>query len=373
MGTELRKVDHLRLVVDRDVEHPATTLLESVLVEHLAAPEVDYDEADTRLTFLGKTLEAPIMVAGMTGGHPVAERVNCDIASVVEELGLAMGVGSQRAALERPSPEVVESFRAARRCAPTAPLVANVGFAQVATSYGARELVRAVEMIDADALAIHLNPGQEVAQPEGDRRFRGFVEKLERLLDELPVPVIVKETGHGIGYSVALTLSSVGVRYFDVSGAGGTSWIRVEAYRAAQRGDEPGRAAAEAMAGWGIPTALSIVEVRWAAPHACIIASGGIRSAMDAVRALALGADLVGLALPVLRAYSRGGRRAVRTLLESVARGVRMAMVLTGSRSLDELRAARVHLLEPLRGLVEASGIDLKLYMSVRAAHRNRC
>lgn len=373
MGLGPRKLDHLRLAIDSDVEHPGTTWLEMVGLVHVAAPELDPAEVSTSTRFLGRELTAPVMVAGMTGGHPATADVNCAIARAVEELGLAMGVGSQRAAIERPEPRVVESFRAARRCAPTAPIVANVGMAQLAGGYGVRELVRAVEMIDADAVAVHLNVGQEVVQPEGDRSFRGVVDAIARLADEIDVPLIVKETGHGLSKEVVMELHARGVDYFDVAGAGGTSWVIVEGLRARAAGYELAAAIAEDYAAWGHPTALSIVESRWAAPSACIIASGGIRSSLDALKALALGADVVAVALPVVRAYAAGGLGAVRAYLERLVKGITFGMVMVGARTLDELRRRPLILSGALADAMGQRGIDVKLYMSARSAVPHRC
>ncbi len=371
--TPLRKIDHLRLAADRDVEHRGSTLLENVVLEHMAAPELDLDDVDLSITFLGKRVRAPLMVTGMTGGHPLTASINCSIAEAVEELGLAMGVGSQRAALENPDTRVVESFKAARKCAPTAPIIANIGMAQLASGLSVEALEKLIEMVEADAIAVHLNVGQELAQPEGDRRFKGFIERLAEVVESLSRPVIVKETGHGISGRLAYRLSSVGVRYFDVSGAGGTSWIRVEAYRLKARGLEAEAKAAEQLSDWGVPTALSIMEVRWAAPASCVIASGGIRTGLDAARAIALGADLAGVALPVLRAYVESGLKGVRTLLESMVNAMKAAALMAGAKRVEELRRLPILLLEPLRSLAAGRGIDLELYMWVRSSYLHRC
>ncbi|MET1101397.1 MAG: type 2 isopentenyl-diphosphate Delta-isomerase [Pyrodictiaceae archaeon] len=367
--TRLRKLDHIRITIDSDIEHHGTSLLEEVFLTHQAIPETSLDDIDSSIEFLGKRINAPIMVTGMTGGHEATAKINCDIASVVEELGLAMGVGSQRAAIENKS--LSWTFKAARDCAPSAPLVANIGAPQLAEGYGVREVIEAIEMIDADAIAIHLNAAQEVFQPEGNRNFAGVIDKIAEIVDSIEKPVIVKETGHGISYEVAYRLASKGVRYFDVSGAGGTSWVLVERYRG--REDALETISAEVYGSWGIPTALSIIETRWAAPSSCIIASGGIRTGLDALRSITLGANLAGLALPAIRAYARSGRSGVHRLLERIVYEFRVGMFLTGCRSIECLHRLRIGIGPRLRSLASQRGIHVDLYLWLREAFSARC
>lgn len=367
--TRLRKLDHIRITVDSPIEHTGTTLFENIYLEHNALPEINFSEIDLSTPFLGKKMKAPLIVTGMTGGHPVASEINCAIAEAAEELGLGMGVGSQRAAIEDPS--LAPTFRAARDCGPSIPLIANIGAPQLVKGYGVREAEKAVEMIEADALAVHLNAAQEVFQPEGDTDYQGVVDKIVELVDRLSVPVIVKETGHGLGYEAVYRLHSLGVDYFDISGSGGTSWILVEKYRRRARGDELYADAADTYSYWGIPTALALVESRWAAPSACIIASGGIRTGLDAAKALALGADIAGTALPVIRAYAAGRREGVKRLLEKMVFELRVAMFLTGCRTLECLKTTkRILVTGLLKELVEAKRIRLDYYMEARKAPR---
>ncbi len=368
-ATRLRKLDHIRVTVDSRVEHRGTTLLEDAALVHNSLPELGFDEVSLRTRLLGKEVEAPLMVTGMTGGHPVTGEINCAIAEAVRELGLAMGVGSQRAAIE--DEKLADTFRAARRCGGDIPLVANIGAPQLVKGYGLAEAERAVEMIEADALAVHLNPAQEVFQPEGDTDYRGVVEKIVELADKLSVPVIVKETGHGLSYELVLSLHGAGIDYFDVSGSGGTSWILVEKYRRIAKGEELYAAAADTYSYWGVPTALSIIESRWAAPSACIIASGGIRSGLDAAKAIALGADIAGMALPVIRAYAAGRKQGVKQLLEKTVFELRVALFLTGCKDIDCLKTTkRLVVTGRLHGLVEARGIPLDYYLEARRAPR---
>jgi len=362
-ATPERKLDHIRVVLDSPVEHEAGTLLGEVVLIHQAVPETDLSSIDTRVVFLGYRLEAPLIVTGMTGGHEAAARINCAIAEAVAELGLGMGVGSQRAALEHP--ELAETYRVARRCGGDGfPLIANIGAPQLVKGYGVEEARKAVEMIGADALAVHLNAAQEAFQPEGDTDYRGVLDAVARLVEELDVPVIVKETGHGIGYEAALALRARGVRFLDVSGAGGTSWVRVEEYRALAKGDPVLAASAATYRDWGIPTAQAVAEARWAAPDACIIASGGIRTGLDAAKAIALGADLAGTALPVIRAYAEGGTEAVKRLLATMVHELRTALFLAGARSLRELRGKPIQLGTLLAERLRQRGIDPRLYLA---------
>lgn len=360
--TPLRKLDHIRVVLDSRVEHiNKTTLFEHVELEHIAMPEIDMDHIDTSTVFLGKKLAAPIVVTGMTGGHRVAADINCAIAKAVQELGLAMGVGSQRAAIEKP--ELSWTFRIARECGPDVPLIANIGAPQLVKGYGIDEIKKAIEMIDADAVAIHLNAGQEAFQPEGDTNYSGVLEKVADIVAKLEKPIIIKETGHGLSYDVVLALRSIGVKFFDVSGAGGTSWIRVEMYRARARSINRLARGASVFTDWGIPTLQALIETRWAAPDSCIIASGGIRTGLDVAKSIALGSDMAGVALPVIRAYGSHGVKGVKEFLEQIIFELRVAMFLTSASTLSELRRRPVRISPLIKQQLELRGIDTELYL----------
>ena len=359
-----RKLDHLVLTAYYRVEHTKTTLLEEVHLVPRAAPEASLDAVDASIELFGKRLRAPIIVSGMTGGHPAAAEVNRAIAEAVEELGLAMGVGSQRAALRDPS--LAETYRVARRAAPTAVIIGNIGAAQL-REMSIEDVERLVEMIEADALAVHLNIPQELFQPEGDRVFSGVLDAIARLVERLKVPIVVKETGHSIDPATVAALAAIGVEYIDVSGAGGTSWVRVEELRARNAGLEVLAEEAGTYRDWGLPTALAVMAARWAAPTTCIIAGGGIRSGLDALRALALGADAVSTALPVLRAYASSGGEGVKRLLARMVDELRKGMLMVGARSIRELYAARV-LLGPRLSALASQLLDTALYDSARRA-----
>jgi isopentenyl-diphosphate delta-isomerase len=331
-----RKADHLALTASGEVDfRRTTTLLEDVRLVHQSLPELAADELDLATTLVGRTLRAPVVVSGMTGGTAEAQVLNADLAWAADRLGIAFGLGSQRAMALHP--ELLPTFQV-RHAAPDVLLLANVGVVQ-ARELGidrVRELVRAV---GADALCVHLNPAMELIQEDGDRDFRGALETISRLIDGAGVPVIAKETGCGLSLQAARALRRAGVGTVDVSGAGGTSWVAVEARRA-----RPGSAArdlGEELWDWGIPTAVSVALC--AGEGLEVIATGGLRSGLDVARALALGASAGGLAAPVLRAHREGGREGALAYLERVVAGVRTVALLTGCRrALDLRRAPRV-------------------------------
>lgn len=326
-----RKVDHLDLCADEDVEYRGkTTLLEDVDLLHDSLPELSVAELNTSTTVMGKSLAAPLLITGMTGGAEQASRINRILAQTAQELGLAFGVGSQRAMLR--DRQLADTYRV-RDVAPDILLFGNIGAVQAAamTTGEAGDLVDA---IGADALCIHLNPGQEIIQPEGDRDFRGCLDGIARLVDELDRPVVVKETGCGLSWRTLDRLKEAGVDWVDTSGAGGTTWIGVETLRTPPQE----RSVGELFWEWGVPTAASIV---WARERQFrVIGSGGLRTGLDAARAIALGADLAGMALPWLRAAHNGGVDAAMEFGQHTVRVLQTAMLLTGSRDLVALRQA---------------------------------
>ncbi len=360
--TSSRKMEHIRMVAEAGVESRESTLLEYVRIVHNPLPEIDLDDVDLTTSFCGtsKKLRAPLMITGMTGGHPDVAWINRELASLAEEMGIAFGVGSQRAAIEDPG--LAHTFSIAREAAPSTVVVANLGAPQLSRGYGVREARRAVEMIGADALAIHLNPGQEAYQDEGDPYYSGVLERIIEIADSLDVPVIVKETGTGIPGEVIRLLYRSGVKCFDVSGLGGTNWIKVEVLRSKKRHGAPLRPAGPLSDYWGNPTAVSIVEARLAAPGGYIIASGGVRNGLDAGRSIALGADMAGVALPVLRALLSGGRNSARRLLESIAYQLRTILFMTGSKRVEDLWLAPIVVHGRLRGELESRGVDVDWY-----------
>ncbi len=342
---EQRKHSHLELCARAPVEHVGkTTLFEDVELIHNALPDLSWNELDTSLEFLGKRLRAPIVITGMTGGTGDAFAVNRDLATVAEELGIGFGLGSQRAMEAEPSTAWTYQVR---DFAPSTLLLANIGLTQAA-QHRPDTIEALVRAVGADALCVHLNPAQELIQPEGDRDFRHGTATFARLAQSCSVPIVAKETGCGVSPEVAHRLVRAGVRVIDVSGAGGTSWVKVETLRA----DGRGRRLGETFQNWGIPTAAALASVRDCG--AVLIASGGIRSGLDMAKALALGATLCGAALPVFRAYRAGGKEAAANLIQDLIRGLKTAMLLSGSRNLAELRSKPVVVGTQLRTWIEA-------------------
>lgn len=329
-----RKEDHIRIVLDRKSSQSVlTTGLEQVRFLHDALPELALDEIDLSLGFLGRRISAPVLVSSMTGGPARTAEINHNIAAACQALRLPFGVGSQRVALDHGGlaglgPEL-------RRIAPDVPIFGNLGAAQLRGADAFDKARRAVEMIEADALFIHLNPLQEAVQPEGDRDWRGLFDRIAALAGTLGVPVAVKEVGFGLSGALCSRLHEAGVGILDVAGAGGTNWARVEAARA-----EPGRQGLGAtFADWGIPTAAAIQAARAAAPDATIIGSGGLSSGLDVARALRLGADLGGVAAGVL-ADAIASQAELEARLSTVIEELRITCFCTGSHDLAALRQA---------------------------------
>lgn len=327
-----RKTEHLRISLEENVRfRNLTTGLERYRFVHQALPEINRDDIDLSTTLLGKELSAPLIISSMTGGTEEAETINKNLALAAQIHGLGMGVGSQRAALEEPS---LSHTYQVRDVAPDILLLANLGAVQLNYGYGVEHCQRAVEMIEADALILHLNPLQEALQPEGNTDFSGLLAKIEKVCRELSMPVMVKEVGWGISEEVARRLADSGVAAIDVAGAGGTSWSEVEMYRA---DSETLRRIAAAFADWGIPTAESIQMARRGAPGVTLIASGGIRTGVEAAKAIALGADAVALATPFLQPATVSPE-AVGEKVWEILEGLRTAMFCLGARNLQELK-----------------------------------
>src|ERR1700689_1872721 len=318
-----RKAGHLTLCAEEDVGfRTRTTLLEQVRLVHDALPDMALGDVDTSVTLFGKTLRAPLVIASMTGG-------------TAEERGYGFGLCSQRAMLVRPAAGA--SYRV-RQIAPGTLVLGNVGVVQ-ARAMTTSEVRVLCDEVGADALCVHLNPAMELVQPGGDRDFSQGLATIARLVRDVGLPVIVKETGCGIGPSVGRRLREVGVKHVDVSGAGGTSWVGVETRRAEAAGDAGARALGEALWDWGIPTAASVALLA-AQGFETIVATGGVGTGLDVARAIALGATAAGIARPVLRALAAHGRAGAMSFLDGVEAELRAAMLLTGSRDVAALRRA---------------------------------
>jgi isopentenyl-diphosphate Delta-isomerase len=330
-----RKADHIKINLEKDVRSALTTGLEKYHFIHEALPELDLARIDTSLSLFTRRLAAPILISSMTGGTVDAETINLRLAEAAQEMKIAMGVGSQRVAIQ--NPEQVKTFQV-RRVAPDILLFANLGAVQLNYGYGLDQCRRAVDMIQADALILHLNPLQEAVQDAGDTNFVGLAKKIEEICKKLGVPVLVKEVGWGISERSAKLLADCGVQAVDVAGAGGTSWSQVEMHRAP---DEFTRELAATFVGWGIPTADSILNVRKAAPEMTIFASGGIKDGLDIAKCLALGATLGGMAGQFLKAAAISTKSVVQ-MMKLTKRQIEVTMFAAGVAALEGLKVGKL-------------------------------
>ncbi len=329
--TQKRKAQHLEICLDTQaVTGPMGTGLDRYRFIHNALPEIDLDEIDLGVTFLGRRLAAPILISSMTGGFDRARKINRNLAAAAQKLGLAMGVGSQRVALEEPV--AADSFRV-RDVAPDILLFGNLGAVQLNYGYTVEHCRRAVEMIGADGLILHLNALQEAAQPEGNRNFKGLTAKIAEVCRQAEFPVVVKEIGSGISADVAIRLREAGVRAIDVAGRGGTSWYTVEARRAVGVKEEP----KATFSAWGIPTEEALVQVRQAVPDIPLVASGGIRTGLDMAKCLALGADLAALGQPLLASALESPDKVVQ-FLRGIIHEIKVAMLCAGAVNIPALK-----------------------------------
>lgn len=332
---EERKADHIKISLEKDVRSALTTGLEKYHFIHEALPELNLDEVDTSLTLFGKRLDAPILISSMTGGTPQAGTINRRLAEAAQSTRTAMGVGSQRAALEDKSQ--AKTFQV-RKYAPDILLFANLGAVQLNYGYTIDHCRRAVDMIQADALYLHLNPLQEAVQAGGDTNFKGLAKKIEEICKKLEVPVIAKEVGWGISERTAKLLADCGVAAIDVAGAGGTSWSQVEMHRAP---DEFTRELAATFVGWGIPTAESISNVKKAVPEMIIFASGGLKDGLGIAKCIALGATLGGMAGNFLKAVAVSTEKAVE-MMKLTKRQIEVTMFACGVEKLEGLKAGKL-------------------------------
>jgi len=326
-----RKADHIKINLEKDVRSALTTGLENYNFTHEALPELDLNRIDTSLELFGKKLNAPILISSMTGGTEEAGEINQRLAEAAQEVGIAMGVGSQRAALEHP--EQIPTFSITRKVAPDILLFANLGAVQLNYGYNIDQCRKAVEMIGADALILHFNPLQEAVQDAGDTNFEGLAKKVEEVCKQIEAPVIAKEVGWGISEKTAKLLADCGVSAIDVAGAGGTSWSQVEMHRAP---DEFTRQLAATFVGWGIPTSDSILNVKKAVSDMTIFASGGLKDGLDIAKCIALGATLGGMAGNFLKAAAVSTEKTVE-MMKLTKRQIEVTMFNTGASTLKEL------------------------------------
>ncbi|MBP3225374.1 MAG: type 2 isopentenyl-diphosphate Delta-isomerase [Methanobrevibacter sp.] len=341
-----RKLEHLLICENYDVEFKnKTTGFEDIELIHNVLPEIDKQEIDLSTDVFGKKLDSPLFITAITGGHPAAKKVNKQLAVAAESNGIALGVGSQRAACEHP--ELADTYTVVRENAPDCLLVGNIGAPQLNLAE------KAVEILDADILAIHLNPLQESIQPEGDLDARGYIDLIHQITESVDIPILAKETGCGISAESAKLLVDAGVDFIDIEGAGGTSWAAVETYRAEDR------YLGEIFWDWGIPTAVSTVEVTNAV-NVPVISSGGIRTGLEAAKAIALGADAVGMALPFLK--NCASQEALNTFINRFNDSLRIAMFLVGANNIEELKQSNLVIRGKTREWLNERGINTKVY-----------
>ncbi len=331
-GTSARKADHIRINLEEDVRSGLTTGLERYRFIHRAVPEIDLESVELSQDLFGRKIAAPILISSMTGGTSEAISINRTLAQAAQACQIAMGLGSQRAAIE--DPELRATFQV-RPYAPDILLFANLGAIQLNYGYGLEQCRRAVEMVEADALILHFNALQEALQPEGNTAFAGLLKKVEQVCKSLPVPVIAKEVGWGFSEKDIVNLAQAGVAAVDVAGAGGTSWSQVEMHRTT---DESRARLASAFIDWGIPTAEAVQIARLSAPKLKVFASGGLRSGMDIAKCIALGATLGGMAGPLLKAAVQSPDKTIETLTE-IRQEIRIVMFAAGASNLIELQS----------------------------------
>ncbi len=334
-----RKKEGIEIPLQKNVQARSTsTYLENVKFLHNALPEINFDEIDTSTTFLNTSFGAPIIIDSMTGGTEMASTINSRLARVAEKYGFAMGVGSQRAGLL--NDKMADTYVVARKNAPNAFLIANIGGAQLAKGLRLDEIQKIIDMIKANALAIHLNPLQELIQPEGEPRYKGVLERISDLTKSVSIPIIVKEVGAGISGDVASKLEKVGISAINVAGSGGTSWAAVEKVRAESAKDRIKTHLGELFWDWGIPTAASIIEVRKAAESTPIIASGGLRNGLDFAKCLALGASMCAMAYPFLR-HAIESEDKIVDFTHTLLAELKSAMFLIGAPNIQAIKRSK--------------------------------
>ncbi len=331
-GINKRKTEHIRLCLEDHVEGvDKSTGLEGISFIHNALPEINFTDINLRSRFLDKPIKAPFLVSSMTGGSELAAQINQNLAKAAEEKGWAVALGSTRALLESDAHQ--ESFLI-RKHAPSVPLIANLGAVQLNYGYGAEACRRIVELTGADSIVLHFNPLQEAVQDEGDLNFENLLPKIEKVCSALDVPVGAKEVGFGIDGTIAKKLYNAGISYIDVAGAGGTSWSQVEKLRS---NDPLKKAAAEAFNNWGIPTKDCIVSVRSALEDVPVVSSGGMKTGVDAAKALTIGADVIGFARKLLQAATESDEAVMQTM-EQIELELKMTMFGIGAKTMDDLK-----------------------------------
>ena len=355
---EKRKQRHIRLSLEENVQADITTGFEDIRLIHRALPEIDLEDVSTGVELFGRHLSAPLIISAITGGTEGAKEINATLATAAEELSVGIGVGSQRVALENPSTE--HTFSVVRENAPSTLVMGNLGCPQLSLGWGVQEARHCVDMIGADALAIHMNPLQEAIQVEGETRYQGILNKVHEVVEGIDVPVVMKETGCGVAFETAVKLEDAGVEGLDVSGVGGTSWAAVEYHIAREVDERDQEFLGRALWNWGIPTAVSVVETS-RSTELKIIASGGIRTGVEMAKAIALGADAVGMARPFLEKAVEGSD-ALMEHIKRILLEFRTVMFLVGARDIEELKRVRVIILGRTAEWLRMRGFDPEGY-----------
>ena len=333
-----RKEDGINICLKKSTQaRSKTTLFEDMDFLNNSLPEIDFEEIDTSTTFLGHKFSAPLLVSSMTGGAELAKKINRNIAEAVQEAGIGMSVGSQRAGLF--SESLSTTYSVVRDAAPDAFIGSNIGGAQLSLGMGTKEVKKLIEMIRADALFVHLNPLQELIQPEGNTWYKGVSARIKELVEGLGTPVIAKEVGHGLSEEIASKLEDIGVSAVDIQGAGGTTWAGIESYRAEELGDETRHKVGNLLWDWGIPTAAALYRIRRKVKIP-VISSGGIRTGIDVAKSIAMGADMAAMAYPLLRPATISSTE-VKKRLDEVVFGLKAVMFITGSRNIKDLKKAK--------------------------------
>ena len=357
-GIEKRKMRHIRVSLEEDVEGDIGTGLQDVRLIHRALPEIDLDDVDTRAMLFGRELSAPLIISAITGGTQEALKINALLAEVAEMKGIGIGVGSQRIAVEEP--ETAGTFTVVREKAPNSLVIGNLGCPQLSLGWGVEEALRCVEMVKADALALHMNPLQEAVQVDGDTKYSGILDKVREIAGALDTPIVMKETGCGVAYEEAVKLEEAGAAAVDVSGVGGTSWSAVEYHIAKEEGKRDQEYLGQALWSWGLPTAVSVVETSQSTGLK-VIASGGIRTGAEIAKSIALGADAAGMAKPFLEKAVEG-RDELAEYVDHVIQELKVVMFLTGARDVAQLKKVPTLIMGRTAEWLRLRGFDLSKY-----------
>lgn len=359
-GIEKRKLRHIRVSLEEEVETDISTGFKDVHLIHRALPEIDLDDVSLETNLLGKKIAAPLVMSAITGGTDEAKKINAVLAEVAEEKGIGISVGSQRIAVAQP--ETAHTFSVVREKAPTTFVMGNVGAPQLSLGWGVKEAQQCVDMIEADALALHMNPLQEAVQVDGDTNYRGVLAKVTELAKEIEVPLIMKETGAGIAWEDAVKMQEAGASGLEISGVGGTSWSAVEYHIAKEVGKKEMEYLGQALWNWGVPTAISIVETSSKTTME-IIASGGLRTGAEVVKSIALGAHAGGMAKPFLEKAVES-KDALAEYVDHVVREIKVVMFLVGAKNVEELQKVPVVVLGRTAEWLKRRGFSVDEYVT---------